>query len=1043
MKRYSIIVSALAVLMWMVPGQAAETAPSAATEGLAQIANERAGEQNALITPAPPELPAKRLPWAAELKPFTPMDKLDTPEELAAELERQRVRHAPFIADLAPAVVDTRISVPLTRFDWRMETKEDLGDFLRPLAGKGDWKKVSIPHYDGPVGLATTYYRTTFTITKAMLGPGSVFVQFKGVDYKSKVFVNGCFIGAHEGFFAPFAFDCTPHVRLGENVLLVKVENDFVMHNFSSHRGDKIYAFTGPGYDNPAGGWQHCPPAMGIYQPVAIEARPRLQVHDIFVRPQPEKSGAEAWIEVRNCDINEPNITLELAVYGQNFQHTVFTGAMTDGLQALAMDGKRTEFGEKSPKVSKGLNYFRIPFQMPGFRSWSPAEPWLYQLQVTLRDAKGKVLDVRKRQFGMRSFTMDTASNPKGRLFLNGRPIRLRGANTMGFEQQDVMRGDIQRLRDDILLAKLTHMNFLRITQRPVQEEIYDWCDRLGLMVQTDLPLSWVLRRSQFVEAVRQAGEMERLVRAHPCNIMDTFINEPQRNGWGHPHRNLSRSELESFFVAAVPVVRLNNPDRVIKPIDGDSEPPGPGSPDLHCYAGWYNEGGELGKILQGYFKHTKLGWLYACGEFGVEGLDSVATMRRRYPAAWLPATVGEERTWTPDRIPKAQTGKFHHLWFDTPQTFAEWPEASQAHQARMVRLMTEAFRRDRRMVSCAVHLFIDAFPAGWLKTIMDVDRVPKPAFYVYRDALTPVAANLHSDRWSYVSGEPVRVQAWIGNDPDRALPQGTTIRYQVECQGRVVSTGAAPASAAACDSAFQGWIVFDAPSVAERATMIVRLGIVDPNGTAIHDTERTFDLFPPISAPVATEALVLGSKTGAAAALAADLGLQAVMDGVVSGRRLILVDHPNALKPVAGQVAEAVRAGARVLCLEWPAGTYILAGDQVVIANTAQGPRLFASRATGHPLVAGFAPHDFSFWYQAQEQGIRPLVGSVATVPSGWKAVVMAGQEKDGKWGWAPAVAEKADGRGSWIICQLRLKGRIEGNPAARLFAQRLIDGG
>jgi branched-chain amino acid transport system permease protein len=30
--------------------------------------------------------------------------------------------------------------------------------------------------------------------------------------------------------------------------------------------------------------------------------------------------------------------------------------------------------------------------------------------------------------------------------------------------------------------------------------------------------------------------------------------------------------------------------------------------PDLHCYAGWYNEGGELGKILQGYFKHTKLG---------------------------------------------------------------------------------------------------------------------------------------------------------------------------------------------------------------------------------------------------------------------------------------------------------------------------------------------------------------------------------------------------------------------------------------------------
>ena len=50
------------------------------------------------------------------------------------------------------------------------------------------------------------------------------------------------------------------------------------------------------------------------------------------------------------------------------------------------------------------------------------------------------------------------------------------------------MRGDIDQLRDDILLAKLCNMNFLRLTQRPVQDEIYKWCDRLGLMTQTDLP---------------------------------------------------------------------------------------------------------------------------------------------------------------------------------------------------------------------------------------------------------------------------------------------------------------------------------------------------------------------------------------------------------------------------------------------------------------------------------------------------------------------------------------------------------------------------
>ena len=67
--------------------------------------------------------------------------------------------------------------------------------------------------------------------------------------------------------------------------------------------------------------------------------------------------------------------------------------------------------------------------------------------------------------------------------------IRLRGANTMGFMQVDVKNKDWDQLIDDILLAKICNLNFLRLTQRPVQPEIYEYCDKLGLMTQTDLPL--------------------------------------------------------------------------------------------------------------------------------------------------------------------------------------------------------------------------------------------------------------------------------------------------------------------------------------------------------------------------------------------------------------------------------------------------------------------------------------------------------------------------------------------------------------------------
>ena len=312
-------------------------------------------------------------------------------------------------------------------------------------------------------------------------------------------------------------------------------------------------------------------------------------------------------------------------------------------------------------------------FDVPRMRLWEPDAPWLYQLQVRLVDASGDLLDAHPCTFGMRSFRMDEIGDPKGGLFLNGRPIRLRGANTMGFEQQDVMKQDWDQLRDDILLAKICHMNFWRLTQRPVQDEVYDLCDQLGLMTQTDLPLFAVLRRPQFTEAVKQAGEMERLVRSHPCNILDTYINEPFPDAASpfttavDSTRHLTRSELESFFLAADQVVRQANPDRVIKPVDGDYFPPEPGLPDNHCYCGWYNgHGVELGRLHRGYWQPVKPGWYYGCGEFGSEGLDPVELMRRHYPADWLPQAPQEEASWSPNQIVKAQTGQFHYMWFDT-----------------------------------------------------------------------------------------------------------------------------------------------------------------------------------------------------------------------------------------------------------------------------------------------------------------------------------------------------------------------------------------
>lgn len=960
-------------------------------------------------------------------KPSAVYEKLGDKARLDALISKLGEKYAPFLCRTSPECENPRRKTELSRFMFRRATDEDRNDFISVLGGAGSWEEVTVPHYGGPVGYSVSYYRTEFTPGK-IADDKSLFIHFQCSDYITEVYVNGTLVGCHEGFFGSFEFDVTDELKDGSNSLLVVVKNDFKYGGEGSEEdenirceGDKLYAATGMGYDDPVRGWHHCPAGTGLSGKVYTEIRPRTFISDIFVRPMPDENEIEIWSYVFRCDYApESDVSLSYTVLGENFDgkliekydyspftlHHEYRG---DIITESDVNSSSPDKPKIRLKFGHGENLIKLRLKVGDFKAWTPDTPYLYRAYVTLY-VGGKKLDSYSEAFGMRSFRIDTSGSPKGMFYLGKDSIRLRGANTMGFEQQDVLSGNKDLLIYDMLMAKAANMNFLRITQRPVQEEIYQICDRIGLMIQTDLPLFTVIRRTKFAEGLRQCEEMEKLIRNHPCCVLISYMNEPMANADDRPHRHFVRAEQDAFFSALDSAVTMQNPDRAIKHIDGDYDPPDTCLPDNHCYTCWYNGHGiDMGELYRGYWLGIKDDWYCACGEFGAEGLDPVALMRRHYPKDWLPQTEEEEKSWSPSRIKDSQSGNMHYFFYDTQDTLDGWVKESQNWQARATKLQTEAFRRNSKMVSFAIHLFIDAWPSGWMKTIVDCERTPKPAFFAYRDALSPILASLRTDRKTYFSGEKVKVEAYVCNDTQTAS-HGHTVRFElIDGKGELKAVSADfPAQFGKNGSFLLGEAVFDAPKTNSRAKYTLRMILSDGDGKVVHYGDEPLEFF-------------------------AERNFSAGDAIKVGGDEYFLRES---------ELQAAVRSGKTVIISGLLPGEYSIGGTSIKVKSCGMRPLHFVSAKTGHPLVSDFEKNDFSFWYDDEKDMMTPLLRRTFT-GEGLIPILISGNNKSGSaWGQplfpAFAVAELPFGNGRFIISELETANHMK-NPVCAAFTALL----
>jgi hypothetical protein len=452
------------------------------------------------------------------------------------------------------------------------------------------------------------------------------------------------------------------------------------------------------------------------------------------------------------------------------------------------------------------------------------------------------------------------------------------------------------------------------------------------------------------------------------------------------------------------------------------------------------DHGVELGKLHKGELFDIKAGWRCGVGEYGAEALEPMHTMRKYYPKEWLPENE-EDTTWTPDRIPFCQAWGWHHQWYDRPDTIHGWIQATHHHQEWAVRFMHEAFRRRADIInSTTIHLLINSRPNNWLKALCSFDREPMPGFFAFADANTPVVVNLRTDRHALTGGEPIEAELWLLNDTPREQ-RGLEAVYRVEREGEVLMVGRCPVGVDRLNAGFQGKLDWTTPRVSEPTRLDLIASLLKEDGQVIHDYRLTVTLYPQIDRHLLAgrKVAVLGLPGGRGWEVAQFFGGTPESWETGGHPDLLILDEARMAHAVAGPLNEFLEVGGVALALPQPSGESWPIGAGGITVRESRSHQ-FVSRKTGHPIVEGFDPFFYSFWYQPELDRITHLMDA-GIEGEGLRPVTLSGM---GLWYRAreefAVTAERPLGSGTAIFDQVRAYERLGSEPRAGIHLQRVL---
>jgi len=376
------------------------------------------------------------------------------------------------------------------------------------------------------------WYQRPLTVPAAQRGK-RVILHFQAVDYVAKVWVNGHYVGRHEGGYTAFSFDITPYLALdgnAGNLLVVKAEDS---DDCTQPRGKQRWR-----KDN-FGCWYV--QTTGIWQTVWLEYVHPQHVQSVKITP----------------DFDANAVRFDYRVAGEDGAH----GGQLRLTTKITMDGeliKETSILADRSALSATVELISDKREWR-VEPWHPRRPKLYEVEFVLHDGDTAVDRVHS-YFGLRKISIQ-----KGKVLLNNEPFYQRLILDQGYwTDSHLTPPSEEAIIEDIDKIMAMGYNGVRKHQKIEDARFLYWCDVKGVLVWSEMAAAYEFNDQAVDRFTREWLDIVQQHYNHPCIVTWVPFNE----SWGIANVFADRKQ-QQFTEAIYHLTKSIDPYRPVVVNDG------------------------------------------------------------------------------------------------------------------------------------------------------------------------------------------------------------------------------------------------------------------------------------------------------------------------------------------------------------------------------------------------------------------------------------------------------------------------------------------